>query len=175
MRVYKHYYFIIRGEDGNEKLEKSNAFFVIAVMCYAMVQIVYTISHMIAEEQNSIITEIIEHSVNLLWFALIFAPVIIFVLRSGLQNSKRIFLNFWKKHYIYYILYIAILYWIRENIGMGFYSIDLPIPGLYFDLSKNAFADFWMMYTYMLFYDITATLFFILLPNYFLCFTKKEV
>ena len=67
------------------------------------------------------------------------------------------------------------LYWIRENRGMGFYSIDLPIPGLYFDLSKNAFADFWMMYTYMLFYDITATLFFILLPNYFLCFNKKEV
>ena len=172
MRVYKHYYFIIRGEDGNEKLEKSNAFF---CNCCNVLCNVYTISHMIAEEQNSIITEIIEHSVNLLWFALIFAPVIIFVLRSGLQNSKRIFLNFWKKHYIYYILYIAILYWIRENIGMGFYSIDLPIPGLYFDLSKNAFADFWMMYTYMLFYDITATLFFILLPNYFLCFTKKEV
>ena len=72
---------------------KATLFFVIAVMCYAMVQIVYTISHMIAEEQNSIITEIIEHSVNLLWFALIFAPVTIFVLRSGLQNSKRIFLN----------------------------------------------------------------------------------
>ena len=95
---------------------KATLFFVIAVMCYAMVQIVYTISHMIAEEQNSIITEIIEHSVNLLWFALIFAPVIIFVLRSGLQNSKRIFLNFWKKHYIYYILYIAIILQLRIKI-----------------------------------------------------------
>ena len=58
---------------------------------------------------------------------------------------------------------------------LGPYSVDLSIIGLYFELNKNALSDFLTTYMYVLFDDnITVTLFFILLPSYFLIFTKNN-
>ncbi len=50
----------------------------------------------------------------------------------------------------------------------GDYSIDFSMINLYFELSKSAFSNFLMAYAYIFFDSISAILFFIFLPNYFL-------
>lgn len=149
---------------------KSSFVFLIAVICYTMVQLVYTIIYLISPK--SMIIEIMENSVSVLRFVLLFVPVIIFTLHFGLQNSKKFFFDFWRKYWLYYLFYIVILYLTRKNIVLGYYSIDFTIIGLYFELSENAVSDFLMAYIYTLFDSSTAILFFILLPHYFLIFTR---
>ena len=51
---------------------------------------------------------------------------------------------------------------------LGDYSIDFSMINLYFELSKSAFSNFLMAYAYIFFDSISAILFFIFLPNYFL-------
>ena len=132
---------------------KSSVIFIISVIYYAMVQLVYTVSYMVTQKAT------IVGIMNVLRFVLLFAPIIIFTLRFGLKDSKKFF-EFLGKYCIFYLLYIAILYFIRENIVLGPYSVDLSIIGLYFELNKNALSDFLTTYMYVLFDDnITVTLF----------------
>ena len=56
-----------------------------------------------------------------------------------------------------------------ENLLTDSYSlIDFSMINLYFELSKSAFSNFLMAYAYIFFDSISAILFFIFLPNYFL-------
>ncbi len=149
---------------------KSSIIFIISVMYYAMVQLVYTISYMMTQN-DSIMLGII----NILRFVLLFAPIVIFILHFGFKSVNDIFFDFWKGHWIFYLLNVVILFFITENIVLGPYSAEISIIGLYFELNKNAFSDFFITYMYILFdINIKKICFFILLPSYFLIFTKNN-
>lgn len=145
---------------------------IIAVMCYVIIQAIYSVSYVLA--LRATISGVVEISVGILRFALIFAPIVVFIFSRGLQNSKKIFLESVKAHWFFYLLYIVVLYLIKSSIVLGDYFIEISMLNMYFELSKNAFSDFVMAFAYTVFDSTAATLFFILLPVYFLVFSRRK-
>ena len=91
-----------------------------------------------------------------------------------LLRVKKIFLESVKAHWFFYLLYIVVLYLIKSSIVLGDYFIEISMLNMYFELSKNAFSDFVMAFAYTVFDSTAATLFFILLPVYFLVFSRRK-
>lgn len=156
----------------NKGLTKLGAIFAIIII-YAIVQFIHTVCYVTAQKET--MPMIIENSVSVFCFAFFVAPIIVFIFHLGLRNSKVFFLEFWKKHWIFYLIYIIILFLIKKSVKLGYYFIEFSMFNLCFKLSENTFSAFIMAYLYILFYSVTSTLFFILLPNYFLILLRKNV
>ena len=124
------------------------AIFIITIM-YAIVQFIQTVCYV--STQKGMIPVIVKDCVSILCFILFVAPVIIFILHTGFRNSRTFFLEFWRKHWIFYMF------------------------GLSFGLNENSTSAFLMAYLYILFFSATSTLFFVLLPNYFLILFRKRL
>ena len=148
------------------KWSKLSLIFLIILMYYSIIQLICSVSYMIIQNMGGLGG--LYNIVGILGFVLLFAPFIIFVFRLGIQNSRNFFLTFLRKNLIFYLLYIIILFVIKNSIVLGDYSIDFSMINLYFELSKSAFSNFLMAYAYIFFDSISAILFFIFLPNYFL-------
>ena len=117
----------------------------------------------------------VKDCVSILCFILFAAPVIIFILHTGFRSSRTFFLEFWRKHWIFYLFYIIVLFAIKKNIILGYYSVQFYMFGLSFGLNENSTSAFLMAYLYILFFSAVSTLFFVLLPNYFLILFRKRL
>ncbi len=148
------------------------AIFIITIM-YAIVQFIQTVCYV--STQKGMIPVIVKDCVSILCFILFVAPVIIFILHTGFRNSRTFFLEFWRKHWIFYLFYIIVLFVIKKNIILGYYSVQFYMFGLSFGLNENSTSAFLMAYLYILFFSATSTLFFVLLPNYFLILFRKRL
>ena len=108
--------------------------------------------------------------VSILGFLLLFAPFVISVFRLGIQDSTSFFLMFLRKNLIFYLLYIILLYVIKNNIMLGDSYIDFSMLHITFRLTESTFSDLVMAYAYIFFDSILAKLFFVFLPIYVLFF-----
>ena len=97
------------------------AIFIITIM-YAIVQFIQTVCYV--STQKGMIPVIVKDCVSILCFILFVAPVIIFILHTGFRNSRTFFLEFWRKHWIFYLFYIIVLFVLEKyNTRILFCSI----------------------------------------------------
>lgn len=82
---------------------KLGAIFVITII-YVIIQFIQTVCYV--STQKGMIPVIVKDCVSILCFILFVAPVIIFILHTGFRNSRTFFLEFWRKHWIFYLFYI---------------------------------------------------------------------
>lgn len=138
--------------------------FGIVIMYYAVVQLAYTVNYIHTLKFSGI--GVMEVCANILQFILLFAPIVIFIFRLGIQESKKNFFTFYRKYWIIYLIYLLALYLIRENITLGYYYIE------FCGVSKSVSSPFLMAYMYMLFESTISILFLTFLPNYIIIFRK---
>lgn len=156
----------------NKRWIKFSIIFTFTIIYYVIIQFAHTVCHVAI--QKTLVPAYIENYASFLSLIFLFAPVLIFIWHYGLQDIKTLFLSFWKKYWIYYLIYIIILYLIRKDIILGYYYIDFSMFGLHLQLSETASSAFIMAYLYQLFYSYISTLFFVILPNYFLFSISKR-
>lgn len=93
---------------------------------------------------------------------MVFLPVIILFCKNALKIN--ILLSMLKKYCFPYLIYIFIIYFIRQQVKVGVYFIDIGITT--FLLSKSVTSKYIMMYVFWVFQSFISLLFFIILPFY---------
>ena len=95
-------------------------------------------------------------------YVMVFLPVIILFCKNNFNILM--LLSMLKKYCFPYFIYIFIIYFIRQQVQVGVYFIDIGITS--FLLSKSVTSEYIMMYVFWVFQSFISLLFFIILPFY---------
>lgn len=101
---------------------------------------------------------------DILNYIMVFLPVIILFCKNGFKINILMLLSMLKKYCFPYLIYIFIIYFIRQQVKVGVYFIDIGITS--FLLSKSVTSEYIMMYVFWVFQSFISLLFFIILPFY---------
>lgn len=97
-------------------------------------------------------------------YIMVFIPVIILFCKNAFKINILMLLSTLKKYCFPYLIYIFIIYFIRQQVKLGVYFIDIGITS--FLLSKSITSEYTMLYIFWVFQSFISLLFFILLPFY---------
>lgn len=149
-----------------KKWSKYLVAFIFFSMYYSIVQFAHAASYVATEK--AIISTQTANLTNFICYIFLFVPVIILIGRHSIKNTKVVESLTIQKYLMLYLIYIIILYLIRKNIIVGFYSINIYTFGIYIRLSESFLSSFVMAYIYILFHSVTSTIFFAVLPGSYL-------
>ncbi len=97
-------------------------------------------------------------------YIMVFIPFIILFCKNGFKINTLMFLSSLKKYFLPYLIYIFIIYFIRQQVKLGVNFIDIGITS--FLLSKSVTSEYTMLYIFLIFQSFISLLFFIILPYY---------
>lgn len=151
----------------NKKFLKNLKVLLLYIIYFSIVQFIYSFLYMVvSKSQNSI------YLFDIISYVLLFSPVIILIWKIGMKKiTENIFLLF-KKYWIFYLAYILILYFIRNQIILGDKYIEIPFKAFWLDESFKSY--FFMLYIYKLFFSFLSAIFFLILPSYVWLLNSKR-
>ena len=106
----------------NKKFLKNLKVLLLYIIYFSIVQFIYSFLYIsVLKSQNSI------YLFDIISYVLLFLPIIILIWKRGTKKIvENIFLLF-KKYWIFYLAYILILYFIRNQIILGDKYIEIPL------------------------------------------------
>lgn len=135
------------------------------------VQLGYSVYHAMLSAKNGT-GYIAPFGADLVYLAAMWVPffIMLFMLirKNGIPAFRISCINAFKKHWFKFGLYFLFLYAVRQNMGVGYYYVELPGGGLWLD--SSFLSELTMIFVHYLSETVSTVILFAVIP--FFCYVS---